>query len=235
MKKDKILRALNIAKNLICWAIVAVLVFSLAVFFASRINGTAPSVFGYSIFRVTSGSMEPELMVGDVILDKSDVDIESIKKGDIITYISEDLGGKAVTHRVIKAPYEEDGVWMLQTQGIANDTADKPISADKVCGIMVCKIPFLNTVYNIFLSPWGLLIIIGLVILIFFDEIIVIVRIVTNNTKTKKDSENINDIIARIQSQSYEGKNEKNKKDNEMTEEIGEASKSDEDCCSDEK
>ncbi len=201
MNKNKVLRTVNIIKNIICWMVVAVLVFSLAVFFASRINGATPTVFGYSIFRVSSGSMEPELSVGDVILDKTVDDKSSIKVGDVITFESEELGNILVTHKVIKAPYTENGVLMLQTKGVANDVADEPVRADSVRGIMVCKIPFLNTVYNVFLSPWGLLIIIGLVVLIFIDEIIVIVRILTNNTKSKKDAENINDIIERLQAE----------------------------------
>ena len=235
MEKNKILKAVNIAKNVICWAIVAILVLSLAVFFISKINGTAPSVFGYSIYRVTSGSMEPELMIGDVILDKSDVDIESISEGDVITFISDELGGIVVTHEVVKAPYEENGVLMIQTKGVANDTADAPISTDKVCGIMVCKIPFLNTVYNIFLSPWGLLIIIGLVILIFFDEVIAIARIVTNNTKTKNDAEDINDIIARIQSHSCDDERNERKNSSESEEQSAMEVKSGEKSSSEEK
>lgn len=221
MKKNKVFRTANTIKNIICWLVVAVLVFSLVVFFASRINGATPTVFGYSMFRVSSGSMEPELLVGDVILSKTVDDKNGIKIGDVVTFESEELGNILVTHEVIKAPYSENGILMLQTKGVANDVADEPIRADSVRGIMVCKIPFLNTVYNIFLSPWGLLIIIGLVVLIFIDEIIVIVRILTNNTKSKKDAENINDIIERLQAEKSGNEREKADKSSELTEAKG--------------
>lgn len=218
MKKNKVFRTINVIKNIICWLVVAVLVFSLVVFFASRINGATPTFFGYSMFRVSSGSMEPELSVGDVILDKTVDDTNSIKVGDIVTFESEELGNILVTHEVIKAPYKENGILMLQTKGVANDVADEPINADSVRGKMVCKVPFLNIVYNIFLSPWGLLIIIGLVVLIFIDEIIVIVRILTNNTKTKKDAENINDIIERLQAENTGDERPNAEKDEEKSE-----------------
>ena len=57
--------------------------------------------------------------------------------------------------------------------------------------------------YEIFLSPWGLLIFIGLLLFVFFDELLNIVRIVTGNYKDE-DEEDINDIIARIQREDRE-------------------------------
>ena len=201
MKKNKVFRIIKLIKNIICWTLIAVLVFTLVVFFMSRINGSTPSVFGYSIFRVSSGSMEPELMVGDIILDKTVDNPEDLKVGDVITFKSSDYGDLLVTHKVIKAPYEENGKLMLQTKGIANEVEDKPIRVDNVKGIMICKVDYLDTVYNVFLSPWGLLILIALIVIIFFDEIITIVKILTNNDKSVKDADNINEIIDRLQAE----------------------------------
>ena len=201
MKKNKVFRIIKLIKNIICWTLIAVLVFTLVVFFMSRINGSTPSVFGYSIFRVSSGSMEPELMVGDIILDKTVDNPKDLKVGDVITFKSSDYGDLLVTHKVIKAPYEENGKLMLQTKGIANEVEDKPISIDNVKGIMICKVDYLDTVYNVFLSPWGLLILIALIVIIFFDEIITIVKILTNNDKSVKDADNINEIIDRLQAE----------------------------------
>ena len=201
MKKNKVFRIIKLIKNIICWTLIAVLVFTLVVFFMSRINGSTPSVFGYSIFRVSSGSMEPELMVGDIILDKTVDNPEDLKVGDVITFKSSDYGDMLVTHKIIKAPYEENGKLMLQTKGIANEVEDKPISVDNVKGIMICKVDYLDTVYNVFLSPWGLLILIALIVIIFFDEIITIVKILTNNDKSVKDADDINEIIDRLQAE----------------------------------
>lgn len=201
MKKNKVFRIIKLIKNIICWTLIVVLVFTLVVFFMSRINGSTPSVFGYSIFRVSSGSMEPELMVGDIILDKTVDNPEGLKVGNVITFKSSDYGDLLVTHKVIKAPYEENGKLMLQTKGIANEVEDKPISVDNVKGIMICKVDYLDTVYNVFLSPWGLLILIALIVIIFFDEIITIVKILTNNDKSVKEADDINEIIDRLQAE----------------------------------
>lgn len=215
MKKNKVFRALNLIKNIICWMLVAILVFTMVVFFTARINGSTPSVFGYSIFRVSSGSMEPELKVGDIILDKTVDNPENLKVGDVITFKSDDYGDLLVTHKIIKAPYEENGELMLQTQGIANEIADNPISVDEVKGIMICKVDYLDTVYNIFLSPWGLLILIALIVIIFFDEIITIVKILTNNDKSAKDADDINEIIERLQAEKLKEQAEISEKNTE--------------------
>ena len=219
MKKNKVFRIIKLIKNIICWTLIAVLVFTLVVFFMSRINGSTPSVFGYSIFRVSSGSMEPELMVGDIILDKTVDNPEDLKVGDVITFKSSDYGDLLVTHKVIKAPYEENGKLMLQTKGIANEVEDKPIRVDNVKGIMICKVDYLDTVYNVFLSPWGLLILIALIVIIFFDEIITIVKILTNNDRSVKDADNINEIIDRLQAEKLKEQAEKVKEQSEKTEE----------------
>ena len=219
MKKNKVFRIIKLIKNIICWTLIAVLVFTLVVFFMSRINGSTPSVFGYSIFRVSSGSMEPELMVGDIILDKTVDNPEDLKVGDVITFKSSDYGDMLVTHKIIKAPYEENGKLMLQTKGIANEVEDKPISVDNVKGIMICKVDYLDTVYNVFLSPWGLLILIALIVIIFFDEIITIVKILTNNDKSVKDADNINEIIDRLQAEKLKEQAERIKEQSEKTEE----------------
>lgn len=219
MKKNKVFRIIKLIKNIICWTLIVILVFTLVVFFMSRINGSTPSVFGYSIFRVSSGSMEPELMVGDIILDKTVDNPEDLKVGDVITFKSSDYGDLLVTHKVIKAPYEENGKLMLQTKGIANEVEDKPISVDNVKGIMICKVDYLDTVYNVFLSPWGLLILIALIVIIFFDEIITIVKILTNNDKSVKDADDINEIIDRLQAEKLKEQAEKVKEQSEKSEE----------------
>ena len=212
MKKEKKERSKKYktfvtVKNTIGWFLVVLLGIAMVIIVVTRINGETPTVFGYTIFRVSTGSMEPQLHVGDIILDKTVVENE-IKVGDIISYDgSGNLSGKIITHKVIKAPYkDEKGNTMLQTQGVANNTADAPIKISQVRAKFVAKIPIVNSLYNLFLSPWGLVIFLLLIILIFLDELINFIRVLTGNAKPKAD---INDIIKRLQE---EEKLEKEKK-----------------------
>ena len=216
MKRTGIFRVLNIIKNVICWTLIVCLVSMLIIFLMARTSGETPSVFGYSILRVSSGSMEPELIVGDVIIDKKIEDYSDIKKGDVVTFKGAgNLSGMLVTHKVIKAPYYENGELMIQTRGIANEIADEPILMTAVTGVMVCKVTFLNNVFSVFLSPWGLIILIGLIALVFFDEIIVIVKILTGNYEPEK-REDINEIITRLQDEKTKEQTEKAKELKEL-------------------
>ena len=113
-----------------------------------------------------------------------------------------------MTHKVVVAPYKTaDGTYKLQTKGIANDTPDPEISTEDVLYIMVCKLGFIDTLYNLFFSPWGLLIFIAALLLIFIDELVVIIRILTGHDKSPKDSD-INEIIDRLQKEKLQQKTE---------------------------
>ncbi len=200
-------KALKIGKSILdvlCWVLIAVLAISIVSSFVARLKGTNPTFFGYSVFRVASGSMEPELKVGDVILSKTVSDPMDIQVGDVVTYKGSGMmTGSLITHEVIVAPTHEDGRLMLQTKGIANDIPDEPIEADRVVSVMICKLTFLNAFYSFFFSSGGLLTIIALVLFIFIDELIVFVKTAMGH-KSPKESKNIDDIIGRLQTENQQ-------------------------------
>lgn len=80
--------------------------------------------FGYSIFRVVTGSMEPTIAPGALLISQ-EVPIEQIQVGDIICFRSREAGmlGKSITHRVISI-FENGGQLCLETRGDANPVAD---------------------------------------------------------------------------------------------------------------
>lgn len=201
IKNLKVFRIVRMIKNIICWVLIIVLAFTLIVFVTTRIQGNTPSVFGYSIYRISSGSMEPELMIGDVILDKVVNDESEISVGDVITFEGgSQFDNLIVTHKVIKAPYvDEDCNIMLQTKGVANEIEDTPIKFSQVRAKMISKIPYIDTLYNLFLSPSGLLIMILLIVLVFIDEIANIIKVMSG--KDERRIEDINEIIERLQTE----------------------------------
>lgn len=195
---------LRIIKNIICWTMIVVLAFLVITFLLNRVSGVTPSLFGYTIQRVSSGSMEPELKVGDVILSKNVEDVMTLEIGDIITFKGgEQFGNQNVTHRVVVAPHREGNTIYLQTKGDANEIADGQIEGGQVNSRMTRKIPFLTKLYDFFLSPWGLIIFIGLLLLVFFDELLNVVRIATKKYPEEK-TESINEIMERIQREDAE-------------------------------
>lgn len=81
--------------------------------------------FGYSMFRVVTGSMEPTMPVGTAVINKS-VDINDIEPGDIICFRSRESShfGVIVTHRVVSKQTDSTGEVLLETRGDANIVSD---------------------------------------------------------------------------------------------------------------
>lgn len=200
-------KALKIGKkifDILSWILIAVLVLTVIFTVVSRINNSTPSLFGYSIYRVSSGSMSPELEVGDVILGKAVDDPMEITVGDIVTYEGRgELSGKLITHKVIVAPHEEEGIIKLQTKGVANEIPDSPINVDRVVSVVITKVEFLTAFYDFFFSPWGLLTAIALIILVFIDELIIMAKTIAGFDKTQKPK-SIDEIIDRMQNENAE-------------------------------
>ena len=120
MIKKFFLTLINILSVIIIAAAVAVL--CLVVFTK---QGETPSIGGYTVFRITTGSMRPAYDTDTLILVKK-TDPSEIKVGDVISFYSADpvLDGAVNTHRVIAV--EQDGSeWEYMTQGDANNTPDQ--------------------------------------------------------------------------------------------------------------
>lgn len=83
------------------------------------------TIGGYSTFRVVTGSMEPTISTGALLLCK-DTKIENIQEGDIICYRSKvaEIYGSTVTHRVVAVQTDEQGEIYLETRGDANVSSD---------------------------------------------------------------------------------------------------------------
>lgn len=160
--------------NILTTVLLILMVLLVIFIFITRATGNSPAIFGYRIFRVSSGSMEPELSIGDVILDHT-VKADEIRKGDTITYKGNhgDFKDAMITHKVIEEPYQKDGVWYYQTQGIvAGSVKDPIITYDQVQGKFIKKLSFLNNIYTFFLSPYGLMTFILIILVLFGYEMI---------------------------------------------------------------
>ncbi len=96
-------------------------------------------IFGYSFFRVATGSMEPTLPVGTLLITQ-EMDIESIQTEDIICFRSKDsqMLGRVITHRVVQVMDDMDGSIRLLTKGDANLAADGYyVTADNFIGRVI--------------------------------------------------------------------------------------------------
>lgn len=90
----------------------------------TMVNGYT-NFFGYSVFRVVTGSMEPTIPVDAVLVSKTS-DIGEIAVGDIICFRSRESShyGAIVTHRVVSIQTDENGGVLLESRGDANYSSD---------------------------------------------------------------------------------------------------------------
>lgn len=108
--------------------------------------------FGWRVDTVLSGSMEPQLSAGDIIVTRP-VDMKEIKVGDIITFGSSSKG-RLTTHRVVSI---EKGTQLgFQTKGDANEDADPFIvSGGDVVGRVCFHLPYFGHVSHFVKTPMG--------------------------------------------------------------------------------
>lgn len=179
MKKIK--NAVSVIILLVTFILVLCLMFT-------KISGQTPSLFGYQLLRISSPSMSPELEVGDIILSKNASNPSDIKVGNVVTYngVSGEYAGISITHKVIVAPHKENSTYVLQTQGVANEIADPQISFDTVTGVMITRLTLFSRLYSIFLTPWGLIIILGLLAILFVNEIFTLRNLIKENDDNDK-------------------------------------------------
>lgn len=80
---------------------------------------------GYSLFRVVTGSMEPTLPVGTLLLTEQ-TDMQDVQMGDIICFQAQEsaIFGKMMTHRVVGIHTGADGALLFETKGDANLAQD---------------------------------------------------------------------------------------------------------------
>ncbi len=137
--KKKILSAVKISLGVIWWLFVSLLAIILINIFSAKMSGRVPSVFGYSVMNIVSGSMEDEIPKDSYILIKR-IDPAEVKKDDIICFYSTDpvIYGLPNTHRVAEEPIFKDGSYYFVTRGDANSVDDKVLAeGDKLIGIYV--------------------------------------------------------------------------------------------------
>lgn len=97
--------------------------FSLLISVQIVVRGYA-NIFGFSFFRVVTGSMEPALPVNSLVISHK-TNIEKIRVNDIVVFRSPTGTGadRIVTHRVVSV-FWENGAATLETRGDANPVAD---------------------------------------------------------------------------------------------------------------
>ncbi len=111
---------------------------------------------GYRLFTVMSGSMEPAIHTGSLLISKP---VSDPQPGTVIIYEDprSQIPNSFVAHRVLERIETENGL-QYQTKGDANNVKDSyAIDASKMIGQQLVAIPYLGYVSAFAKTPKGLL------------------------------------------------------------------------------
>lgn len=117
-----------------------------------------PTINGYGTLEVISGSMEPTIDVGDLIIVNTKYD--ELKENDIITFYDEK--GSFVTHRIIEI---KDGEYI--TKGDNNNSEDQgTINKDDIVAKYVTRLNGMGKLMAAFKNPITMIMILVIGILV---------------------------------------------------------------------
>ncbi len=140
---------LRVLRGLVIAVLAMVVVVNLALL-ASRflMEQDPPHIAGFYPMIVTTGSMEPGIPAGAMVVAHAQTDYQV---GDIISFRQ---GGAVVTHRIIEKTAEG-----FHTAGDANNTPDDDIvPPEAVLGRVVVYLPWIGTLLLMLKEPIGILV-----------------------------------------------------------------------------
>jgi len=123
-------------------------------------------------YVVSSGSMEPELNIYDVLVVKDGSTFEKVERGDIIVFNRPEAHDRVIVHRVVDI--KESSGRILTTKGDANPASipgtDFPITKDDYIGEVVYVIPKIGYVTRVINPPVNYIIIAIILAILFFSR-----------------------------------------------------------------
>lgn len=140
-----------------------------------------PSILGYKILQVMSGSMSGEFETEDTIIIRQIKNESEIKIGDIITFKVDE--NTLVTHRVVEIVKNENDTEYV-TKGDANNSVDtQKVKFKDIEGKYLFKTIILGKIIKIIQSPIGINFVLILPLLI--------IAIIVINDKDKENKKNM--------------------------------------------
>lgn len=138
---------------IICILLIGLLFFVLYLKFIKKAENI--NLFGYSFFIVKTGSMEPNIKIGELIIvkEKSDYDI-----GKIVTYYDEDA---FITHRIIN---KKDNIYFIK--GDNNNVFDEKVLKENIIGEVI----FHSLFWGIFITKYLKILLLVYILFIIFGN-----------------------------------------------------------------
>ena len=166
-RKNIMLKILDIiGKSILILIIVFLLFFIMRAAFFKKFD-----IFGYRFYIIMSGSMEPEIKTGDMIITK---ECKNYEIGDVIAFKNT---GLVTAHRIVEKS-SEDGEELFRTKGDNNNTVDRElVRKEQIRGKTINTIPKVGTAVLYLKTHWIILVLlIGVIIIIYLVKILLFNR-----------------------------------------------------------
>lgn len=116
--------------------------------------GKTPSIGGFTLLRITTGSMVPTYDVDTMILVQ-ETDPSQIREGDVISFYSSDpmLDGAVNTHRVVRIE-KDGGQYVYTTKGDGNNVEDPyDVKSEYLVGKVIWSSVILGKISRLVSNP----------------------------------------------------------------------------------
>lgn len=114
-----------------------------------------PLAFGARPHTVLTGSMEPAIAAGDVVIDERIAPGEA-ELGDVVTFRDPEDQSRLITHRVVAIRRAGSHLW-FRTRGDANNTTERwRVTADGELGRVAYVVPWVGHAAVLARTPLGL-------------------------------------------------------------------------------
>ena len=172
-------RAFKILYTTFYIGIIAIIVLLLVALFPIKGN--------YQIKIVKSGSMEPSIKTGSIVVIKPS---SNYTVGDVVTFGKDTKTDIPTTHRIVSSR-AQDGVILFTTKGDTNEDKDtNEIRQSDVNGRVLFDVPYFGYIIDLARKPLGFIVLIIIpTLIVVYDEVVKIVREVKKMRKKKEDVE----------------------------------------------
>lgn len=173
---------MNLLKNFLFFIIIVFLIAFIAIILLMKFNTNS----NLNFFTVLSGSMEPQIPSGSLILTRVE---NEYNINDVITFVPTPETQVPITHRIINIERKNDEV-IYYSKGDANNAPDNiPVTKNQILGKIIFTIPFLGKLFAYAKTQTGFILLVILpASLIIISEIVSMKKEITilkkNNEKT---------------------------------------------------
>ena len=169
-KGDIAKKILKIVLKILYQILIIMCVLLILIIVFQKITNSNQSIAGYRIFRVITGSMEPEYDVGEVVISK-EMAPEYIKVGDDIVYLGTfgEYSGKIIMHEVTEIDRDENNNLNFHAKGLHSASIEDPqIKPSQIFGVVKFKSGILTILYKLATSIYSSFVIITVLVLNVF-------------------------------------------------------------------